>query len=95
MITVKKQKLKGIVIKQETYKEDSSKITLFTEDGLYNFIAKGTKKIESKLRPLCQILTEVELITTDDRIINTITEGVVIENYTVIKEDMKTPLSLK
>ena len=51
MITVKKQKLKGIVIKQETYKEDSSKITLFTEDGLYNFIAKGTKKIESKLRP--------------------------------------------
>ena len=88
MITVKKQKLKGIVIKQETYKEDSSKITLFTEDGLCNFIAKGTKKIESKLRPLCQILTEVELITTDDRIINTITEGVVIENYTVIKEDM-------
>lgn len=87
MITVKKQKLKGLIIRQENYKEDSSKITLLTENGLYNFIIKGTHKIESKLRPLSQVLTEVELVATADKVLNTITEGVVVENYTVIKED--------
>ena len=87
MITVKKQKLKGIIIKQEIYKEDSIKVTILTNNGICSLVCRGGHKINSKLRPLCQVLTEVELVTTNNLVLNNITEGVVLNNYTLIKED--------
>lgn len=87
MITVNKKKLEGIVIKTTDYKENNSKVSILTINGLENYIVRGTKKINSKLALLAQPITKVELFVTNDKVLNTVTEGVVLENYTSIKEN--------
>ncbi len=87
MITVKKKKVQGLIVKKDNYKEDSLKITVLTEDGLESFIIRGAKKIDSKMRPISQLITFADFISTNNLTINTITEGTVIKNYTKIKDD--------
>ncbi len=87
MITINKKKIEGIVIKQTDYKENHCKVVLLTNEGLQNFIVRGTKKITSKLSLLVQPITKVQLCVTNDKTLNTVTEGIVLENYTNIKEN--------
>ncbi len=87
MITINKKKIEGVVIRATDYKENNSKISILTTNGLENFIVRGTRKITSKLSLLAQPITKVELFVTSDKILNTVTEGIVSENYTSIKEN--------
>lgn len=93
MITIQKQKIQGLIINNTSYKEDSLKVTILTKNGLFDYIVKAGKRINSKLRPLAQELTFVEIVTTSNKTLNTLTEGVVLENYTLIKEDTNKLLS--
>lgn len=87
MITVNKKKIEGIILKNSDYKDNAIKISVLTNEGIIDFIIRGAKKITSKLSNLSQPLKKVELYSTTDKVINTVTEGIVIENYTKIKED--------
>lgn len=93
MITEQKQKIKGLILWKNDYKEDSLVISVFTKNGIQDFIVRAAKRISSKLRPFIQEMTYVELVTTKNMTLNTLTEGYVIENYTVIKEDTLKSLS--
>lgn len=93
MISVNKKKTKGIIIKTSDYKENAQLVHLLTSNGLADYICRGAKKVESKMRHLTQELTYVEIITTNNKTLNTITEGNVIDNFTSIKEDSNKLLS--
>lgn len=88
-----KQKIKGLILWKNDYKEDSLVISVFTKDGIQDFIVRAAKRISSKLRPFIQEMTYVELVTTANMTLNTLTEGYVVENYTTIKEDTVKTLS--
>ena len=93
--TIDKDKFTGIVIRQDLYKEDALKITFLTEHGLGSLIVRGARKIESKLKILTPVITKIECMASTGRILNTLTEGVVLENYTDIKENpLKTSIAL-
>lgn len=87
MISVNKKKTKGIVIKTSDYKENAQLVHLLTTTGLEDYICRGAKKVESKMRHLTQEITYVEIITTNNKTLNTITEGQVLDNFTIIKDD--------
>ena len=93
MTTGQKQKIKGLILWKNDYKEDSLVISVFTKDGIQDFIVRAAKRISSKLRPFVQEMTYVELVTTANMTLNTLTEGYVIENYTAVKEDTVKTLS--
>lgn len=93
MTTGQKQKIKGLILWKNDYKEDSLVISVFTKDGIQDFIVRAAKRISSKLRPFIQEMTYVELVTTANMTLNTLTEGYVIENYTTVKEDTVKTLS--
>lgn len=88
MITSQKQKITGLILWKNDYKEDSIIISVLTKNGIEDFIVKASKRIGSKLRPFIQEMTFVELVTTKNMKLNTLTEGYVLENYTTIKEDI-------
>ena len=93
--SVQKEKITGFVIRQDLYKEDALKITILTSDGLVSLIVRGARKLESKLRPLTQVITKIECMASTGRVINTLTEGVVLNNYTALKEDaLKSAIAL-
>lgn len=87
MLTVNKKEVEGIIIRLDNYKEDALKITLLTKDGLETYIVRGAKKIESKLRPFTQLMTYVKIVATSDKTVNTLTEGVVLDNFIEIKDN--------
>lgn len=87
MITVNKKPIEGVIIKTTDYKENACKIAVLTETGLIDLIVRGAKKINSKLAPLSQPLKRVQLFATFDKKLNTVTEGMIIDNYTNIKEN--------
>ena len=84
--TVLNEKITGLVIRQDLYKEDALKITLLTSDSLVSLIVRGARKMESKLKHLTPLITQIECMASTNRTINTLTEGVVVNNYTFIKE---------
>lgn len=87
MISVNKKKTKGIVIKTSDYKDNALIIHLLTPNGPEDYICRGAKKIESKMRYISQELTYIEVFVTNNKVLNTITEGEVLENYTDIKDN--------
>lgn len=87
MLSVNKKEVEGIIVRIDSYKEDAVKITLLTENGLETYIVRGAKKIESKLRPFTQLITQVKIVATSDKTVNTLTEGVVLDNLIEIKDD--------
>ena len=85
--TIQKDKIIGLVIRQDIYKEDALKITLLTDAGLVSLIVRGARKMESKLKHLTPLITVIECMASTNRTLNTLTEGIVINNYTNIKEN--------
>lgn len=49
--------LKGIVIKTTDYSETSKIINVFTNEGIYGMIAKGARRMKSKLLGVCSKMT--------------------------------------
>lgn len=85
MITVNKKKIEGIVLKKSDHKDNNSMVYVLTQDGLMNYIVRGTKNINSKLSSIAQPLKKVEYLVTTNKTVNTVTEGVTLDNYTSIK----------
>lgn len=83
----KKIQFTGIVLKNLDYQDNAQIIYVLTKDNLNSVLVRGAKKIESKTRPLAQIITKINGLRTDNEKFSTLTEGIVEDNYNFIKED--------
>lgn len=81
-------KNKGIVIKVRDYLENAVLTAIYTESGKGTFLIRGAKKINSSTRKFANILTELEFNATMGNGICVLTEGIIIDNYTNLKEDL-------
>lgn len=80
-------KLEGIVLKVTDYKEEAVLATILTKNGLNNYIIKGVKKMTSGTRLLASPLTKLEFNATHQEGLNTLTEGIILDNYLQIKQN--------
>ena len=83
----KKIEFTGIVLKNLDYQDNAQIIYVLSKDNLNSILVRGAKKIESKTRPLAQIITKINGLRTEKEKFSTLTEGVVENNYNLIKED--------
>lgn len=81
-------KSKGLIIKVQDYLENAVLATILTENGKETLIIKGAKKLNTSTRRLGSILTLIEYNHTESSGLSTLTEGIVIDNYTLIKDDL-------
>ena len=85
----------GIVVKNLDYQDNAQIAYILTKDELISVIIKGAKKIDSKTRPLSQIITKISGLRTNSSRISTFTEGIIVDNYNDIKEDyLKTQVTM-
>lgn len=82
------QKLQGIVIKKNDYKENANLITLLTKDGKISLIVRGSKKINSVTRNYTNLFTKMNFNATSNLKLNTLTEGSIINSYININTDL-------
>ncbi|MBQ8293269.1 MAG: DNA repair protein RecO [Bacilli bacterium] len=83
----KKVQFTGIVLRNLDYLDSAQIIYVLTKDNIESILVRGAKKIESKTRPLSQIITKISGLRTESKTFSTLTEGVVLNNYNEIKED--------
>ena len=81
-------KNKGLIIKTQDYLENAVLATILTEKGKESLIIRGAKKMNTSTRRLGNILTLIEFNHTESKGLSTLTEGIVINNYTSIKDDL-------
>ena len=81
-------KNKGLIIKVQDYLENAVIATILCPNGKETLIIRGAKKLNTTTRRLANVLTLIEFNQTESKSISTLTEGVVIDNYTVIKDDL-------
>lgn len=77
----------GIVLKNLDYRDNAQIIYVLTKDNIESVLVRGAKKIESKTRPLAQMITKISGLRTESKGFSTLTEGIVENNYNSIKED--------
>ena len=77
----------GIVVKNLDYQDNAQIVYILTKDELISVIIKGAKKIDSKTRPLAQIITKISGLRTKSSRISTFTEGFILDNFNNIKLD--------
>lgn len=78
----------GIVLTNTDYKEQAVLVTVLTNEGLENFIIKGAKKISSGTRLLSNVLTKISFSCTQTEGLNTITEGICLDSFVTIKNNI-------
>lgn len=78
----------GIVLKTTDYKEQAQIVSILTKDGLKNFQLKGSKKITSGTRLLSIVPSLITFNGTNTSGLDTITEGILVNDYASIKENM-------
>lgn len=81
-------KNKGIVIKVQDYLENAVIATILTETGKQSYLIKGAKKVNSGTKRFAQALTVLEFNATLSTGLSTLTEALIINNYTLIKDDL-------
>ena len=81
-------KNKGIVIKVQDYLENAVIATILTENGKHSYLIKGAKKINSGTKRFAALLTVLEFNATESTGLSTLTEGTIINNNTIIKDDL-------
>ena len=84
----KKVQFIGIVLKSMDYQDNAQIIYVLTDKSIESILVRGAKKIESKTRPLAQLITKISGLRTDNPKFSTLTEGVIQNNYIKIKEDI-------
>ncbi len=77
----------GIVLKNLDYLDNAKIIYVLTENEIISLLVKGANKIESKTRPLAQIMTKISGLRTCGNTFSILTEGIIENNYNIIKED--------
>lgn len=83
----KKIQFTGIVLRNLDYQDNAQIIYVLTKDNIESVLVRGAKKIESKTRPLAQMITKISGLRTEGKSFSTLTEGIVENNYNSIKED--------
>jgi DNA repair protein RecO (recombination protein O) len=81
-------KNKGIVIKVQDYLENAVIATILTENGKQSYLIKGAKKINSGTKRFAALLTVLEFNATESTGLSTLTEATIINNNTIIKDDL-------
>ena len=81
-------KNKGLIIKTMDYKENAVIATIFTDSKKVSCIIKGAKKLNSSTRRIAQPLTLIDFNYTESNSLGVLTEAVVLDNYTSLKEDL-------
>lgn len=80
-------KSKGIIIKVQDYLENAVIATILSNTGKHSYLIKGAKKINSGNKRLAMPLTLIEFNATNSLGLATLTEAVVVNNYTLLKDD--------
>ena len=81
-------KNKGLIIKTFDYLENAVLANVLTKNGKVAVVIKGAKKLNTSTRRLGNVLTLIEFSHTDAKNVSTLTEGVVLDNYTDLKDDL-------
>lgn len=79
----------GIVLKITDYKEQAVIAKLLTQTGIKDYIIRGAKKMNGGTRLLASPLTKLSFNATESNGLDTLTEGVILNNYLPIKQDIK------
>lgn len=80
--------VEGIVLKTADYKEQAVIATVLTKEGTKNYIIRAAKKISSGTRLLSIPLSKILFNATHTDGLDTITEGIVINTYNNLKNDI-------
>lgn len=78
----------GVILKATDYKEQAELVYILTKDGIENFIIRGAKKISGGTRLLANPLTRISFSGTATEGLNTIIEGIIINSYINIKNNI-------
>ena len=83
------KKTEGIVISEVDYKESSKIINILTPDGIVGLMAKGTKKVKSKLSGVSSKLTYGYFhFNYKENGLSTLIEVDIIDNFKNIRKDI-------
>lgn len=83
-------KLHGLILKRTNFGEADKILTLFSQErGKIKVLAKGIRRIKSRRAPHLELFNQVELILHDRKTFSTITEAKVINNFSLLKSDLK------
>jgi DNA repair protein RecO len=86
---MKYNKLTGIILKKQNYKEADQIVTVFTKElGKVRVMAKGLRKSQSKLIGSFQDLTVVEFDTTGRGSLATLTAAKTLKSFNGVKTDL-------
>lgn len=84
------KKTEAVIMKQYDFSEADKLIRIYSlEQGKLNCIAKGVKKIKSKLRGSLLPFSYSSLILYKGKSLSTITSADVIENFSLLRKDLK------
>lgn len=79
----------GIVIKKADYSEADILLTVYTKDfGRVEVVARGSRKITSKLRPVIEFMAVVEIEFIQGKTCKTLTDAVIINSLGGIRNDL-------
>lgn len=80
---------KGIVLNKRDWKENDSLVTIYTKDeGKLNLIARGTKKISSKISGHVEPITFIDLMVIKGKSLNYLGSAINIDAFFNIKQDL-------
>lgn len=83
------KKTSAIILNRQAYREDDSLVTVYTPDlGKLNLVARGTKKLQSKLAGHIEPLTLADIMIIPGRGFDYIGSAVSREIYLGIREDL-------
>lgn len=82
--------IKGIVVSETPFKENSKILNILTEEGIIGVTSKGCKNLKSPLRTISQKLIYGEfIIYYNESRLSTLKEGVLIDNFDHIKTNLE------
>ena len=87
LVKLKTKMSKALVIKKTDYQDTSVIINVINEEGIDSLIVKGAKRKNSMTLPLTEVLTLIDYEATSSKF-KALKEGVVVDNYNSIKEDL-------
>jgi DNA repair protein RecO (recombination protein O) len=83
-------KTEGIVLKNRVIQESDKIVTLYTRDfGKINCIAKGAKKIKSRISAKTEIFTNSYFLIAEGKNLFIITDAEIISSNIVLRENLK------
>ena len=86
----------GLILRHNNFREADRIISIYTKDrGLVNVVAKGSRKINSKLAGSLEPFTLSEFMIVNGKRYDTVASSEVIDIYRNIKDDLlKTKLAI-